>query len=132
MKLYQQPPKLLFSLVAALIVATPAVAQVASPNPYNGEWVFDYSNPSQKFHGVLIINENEGSWKSSTHVRMDNCIGRQYPIRVVVADDKKLVFVIESAKVDTSCNDVKVVVQPNDNKALTGTYGKNPSLVLTR
>ena len=110
----------LLGAVATLL----ALSSEAQTNPYNGTWSANYkSDRGVSRDGIVVVDNQGGSWDMNVQSRNDPCVGQKAPITVETATPEEFVFHVNRSKVISGCSDSRVSMKPVDASVLTGSFG---------
>lgn len=110
---------ILAASTAGLLASLGAAAQ---SNPYNGNWHATFKTARGVERDGMVVIENEGgSWDMNTQNRNNPCAGRKFPIVVQKASADELTFLVNGSKALAGCPDTPVTFKPVDAATLKGT-----------
>jgi hypothetical protein len=119
-------------ILAACLLAFVAGVSAQEAANYSGKWLAQVTPPSGKTCGAnVVIDGTAGTWQAMAASRNDPCVGRPVPIAILTALSDELTFRIKHAEAIPCRVDSTVRVTRVDDKAMKGTRGTQP-LVLVR
>lgn len=97
-----------------------------TPSFWVGTWKVTWPNTQGKVQEakMVVTESGAGSWQTYTRALDNPCIGREVPIQVEQAGDGSARILLKFGDAIAGCTNSTVELKVGDNKAVTGTRGK--------
>lgn len=97
-----------------------------TPSFWVGTWKVSWPNAQGKVQEAkMVVGETgAGSWQTYTRALDNPCIGREVPIQVEQASDGAARIVLKFGDAIAGCTNSTLELKVGENKAVTGTRGK--------
>ncbi len=106
-------------VTGTLLIYTATLA--AETNPYSGTWHFStVSKKGDPRKGTVVLNGQEGTWKSSSTNVKNPCTGLLAPLVIKETSSEGLVFEIEKSKSLRGCEDHTATLKLVNETTLQG------------